>query len=708
MSKDVIQHIADEWGDLLTVPQSVSPTDKPYDIADFRAKFPKQAAFGDKIDRARYDGKRLIVVKGKVKSGKSLFPRYISLLHIPIRGWPNTNNYFLSSYNRKSDRGQYKEHTGYGLNTYPLYNTIQVQRCLADIVKDLMAGRAVILHIDELDYGSGWRGLLSQIWNAVKNTPKVMCVLYSATSEELLKSDTWTSLPDSQKALFNYEPVEEYCGDLTFLQNGLIEDAEPAFTVRYDEETPMLQLGTQFRELLKQVNANVEKGDPRYIIVLRLCYELPGYKGSSKKDKRAFKLFLNCFDHMFHTKGFRIIYDKENAANISVKHASPQSIDWGNRAAWDSSKKPKPTILLIDSKCTRSTEIKFHDLIYAWHEWRPAYCYTISVQAEQRVVHYRGKAYPTFNPIRVFGNLDTWLRSADLITDNEYLRKDTEIRIKAEADFDPAKFVELLRQKGFAGTEYLKKVAHAIPALQFFRIASLKDDTLTQLQALLESKKTSHKFSNFFIKERDNIDGIAPRVASEHRGAEVQLEKEFFQWPMKADGTYEEYGHYSTEGTLAHAIDRYRQEIMDPNASDSDEEASDDSAASNPKHFRALKLKAGKENDLSVQDRKKFSAGQIHTKAEDGRYISLFKSAGEDGLHNPCTYEEIKDATTGKEDPRQTLIYKGEVLGVFVRIPTGELKFNASSETTGASMFANNGRGPGRGRGRGLGRGRGK
>lgn len=702
MSKDIIQHINDEWD---AVPHAGLPTDKPYDVADFRAKFPEQAAFGDKIDRARNDGKRLIVVKGKVKSGKSLFPRYISLIHIPISGrWPKIINYFLSSYNRKSDRCQFDDHRGYGLKTYALFNKIQVLRCLEEITADIMAGRTVILHIDELDYGSGWRGLLSQIWTAVKNASEVMCVLYSATPEELLKSDTWTSLPASKKALFNYEPVAEYCGDLTFIQNGLVEDAEPAFTVRYDGETPLFKLGAQFKGVLNQVKSNVEKGDQRYILVLRLCYELPGYKGSSKRDKRAFKLFLNCFDRIFHANGFRVIYDKEDADNIVVKHASPLSIDWGNRAAWESHS--KPTVILIDSKCTRSTEIKFHDFIYAWHEWRPAYCYTISVQAEQRVVHYRGKAYPIFNPIRVFGNLDTWLRSADLITDNEYLRKDTEIRVTAEVGFDPAKFVELLRQKGYTGTEYLTEVARANPDLQLFRIASLKEDRLVQLRALLESKKVSHKFSAFLIKERTNIDGIAPRVASEHRTGEVQLVKEFFQWPVKADGSYDEYGHYSTEGTLAHAIDKYRQENMETDASESDGEESGDSTTSNPKHFRPLKLNTGKEKDLSQQDRKKYSTGQIHTKAEDGRFISLFKPAGEDGLHSPCTYEEIKDATTGLENPRQTIIYKDGVLGVFVRIPTGETKFNASSETTGASMFANNGRGPGKGRGRGRGRGK--
>ena len=617
---------------------------------------------------------------------------------------PKISNYFLSSYNRKSDRGQFDDHKAYGLKTFAFCNKLRVQQCLDEIETDIEAGKIVILHIDELDYGSGWRGLLANIWKAVKDAPNVMCVLYSATPEELLKSDAWTGLPESKKALFRYDPVDEYCGDLTFLQHGLIEDAEPAFTVRYDGETPHFELGTQFKGILNQVKANVAVGEKRYMIVLRLCYELPGYKGKSKKEKRAFALFLNRFDTMFNANGFRVIYDKEDAANISVKHASPLSIDWGNRAAWESHS--KPTVLLIDSKCTRSTEIKFHDFIYAWHEWRPAYCYTISVQAEQRVVHYRGKAYLTFNPIKVFGNLDTWLRSANLLTDDEYLRKDIEIRLTPAAGFDAEQFVELLRKQRFAGAEHLKEVAQALPTLQFFRLAPLKEDKLTQLRTLLEAKKVSHKFSAFLIKDRKNIDGIAPRVASENRGAEVQLETEFFPWPLLADGSPDEYGHHSTEGSLAQQIDAFRQEhAADAAASDSDEEASGDSNASNKKHFRKLKLDPRFEHELSVQDRKKCSTAQAHTKAADGRYISLFQPAGEDGLHRPCTYEEIKDATTGLEDPRQTLIYKGPILGVFVRIPTGELKFNASSETTAASMYAGRPRGRGRGRGGRGGRG---
>ena len=693
---DIITHVLDPWA----IPTATSTTtDQPMSVADFRAKFERQTVFADKIDRSRSGGKRLIVVKGKVKSGKSLFPRYISAIHKPVAGHePKINNYFLSSYNRKSDRGQFNDHKAYGLKTYALFNKQQVQQCLDEIEMDLAAGRFVILHIDELDYGSSWRGLLARIWNAVKDAPNVLCVLYSATPEELLKSEAWTSLPETKKDIFEYTPVEEYCGDATFLQHGLVTDAEPAFTVRYEGETPHYELGAQFKGILNQARTNVIEDKPRYIIVLRLCYELPGCKAKTKKDKRAFALFLNQFDQLFHTNGFRVIYDKEDAGNISVKHASPLPIDWGNRAAWESHS--MPTILLIDSKCTRSTEIKFHDFIYAWHEWRPSYTYTISVQAEQRVVHYTGKAYPTFNPIEVFGNVDSWRKSAGLLTDDEYLSKDTEIRLRIEVGFEPSAILKLLREHKFTGASYLTHVSALRPAEEHcFRISKQKEADSIRLRSLLEEKKATLKYKSYTIRERTNIDGIAPRVSSESRGARVQLRTEFFPWPLRSDGSYEEYGQRNTEGSLAHMIDCF--------CNQGEDDDSEGSTSSTDKHFHKFMLDNRFETDIPETERSKLSIKQIHTKAPDGRYISLFQPPC-DGRHQPCTYEEIKDATTGIDNPRQTLIYKDGVLGVFVRMPTGEKEFNTTSETTGSSMYASSVPPPSSSTGRGRGRGRGR
>jgi hypothetical protein len=248
-------------------------------VADFRSIFPDQTTFADGIETLRRTGRRMVVVKGKVKSGKSLFPRYLSAIHLPVATTTTKIvNYFLSSYNRKSDRGQFADHEKYGLKVYPLYNVKQTNLCLDDIESDLAAGKIVILHIDELDYGSAWTGLLARIWRMIRNSPNVTCVLYSATPEEILKSDMWKGLPETQKALMNYVPVKEYCGDLTFLENGLVEDAEPAFTISTEG---VATLGPQFKKILDEIKENVKKGDPRYIAVLRLCYGQPGSQESS-------------------------------------------------------------------------------------------------------------------------------------------------------------------------------------------------------------------------------------------------------------------------------------------------------------------------------------------------------------------------------------------------------------------------------------------
>lgn len=689
---DTIAHINDDH---------VSTTDNspPLSVAAFWETFPEQATIGNKIERARYLRKRLVVIKGKVKSGKSIFPRYMSAIHAPVGcSQRKIVNYFMTSYNRKADRDQFMEHREYRLKVYELYNKKQVEKCIADIDNDLAGDRHVVLHIDELDYGSSWNGLLSTIWTYVKARPDVCCVLYSATPEEILKSELWMGLPDSQKECITFTPSATYRGDRAFLEAGLVEDAEPAFTVSADGMSATLS--PQFKAVLRRLKSNMMSDDPvirkRYIAGVRLCYDIPGIEAASKKDSRALVVFLKFFAKMLEEDGYAIIYDKHDDSRQLTHHAQAREIAWGNRSAWASFS--KPTILLIDQKCTRSTELKIHDFIDSWHEYRPNYTYTVSVQAEQRVNHYVGRDYAEFNRIHVYGSLDTWRLSANVITEEEYLRKDTEIRVTVESGFSSAAFMAAV---GIAGITHLEAASAITPSVQCYRIPTPKN--IATLQTRLEENKTALHVTSVTVRERNNIAGLAPRVSSTERAPIPVVHTEFFPWPLDEHGAPQPYGDHNATGTLAQTIHAWRQSVLEDGRS-----------------FNAFKLDPTRyEHSLTDDELKSNARSQTHTLAPDGRYISFYKlpvkcpAYDNRKLHTVCDYSDIEDKSTGKDTPRQTIVYKDGVLGIYVRIPTADVicepkvltshssMYHGASETTAAA------RGGGRGRARGRGRGRG-
>jgi hypothetical protein len=679
----------------------------PLTVADFWSKFPEQALIANKIESARALKKRIVVIEGKVKSGKSLFPRYMAAIHAPVAGAGShrkIENYFLTSYNRKADREQFAEHRKYHLKVYELYNKDQVAKCITEIIDtDIPEGRQIVLHIDELDYGSSSLGLLSTIWTCVKPLPEVCCVLYSATPEEILKSDLWLGLPASQKECIKFTPSDTYRGDRAFLEAELVEDAEPAFTISEDGKTAALS--QQFKAILRRLENNMKSTDPavrkRYIAVVRMNYEISSLNKGKKgvrKEFRALVVFLKNFAKLLDQRGFAIIYDKHEEPHLLTPHAQAREIAWGTRSAWESFS--KPTILLVDQKCTRSTEIKIHDYIDSWHEYRPNYTYTVSVQAEQRVNHYVGRTYADFNKIHVYGSLDTWRLSAKIISEDEYLRKDTEIRLDVADGFSAASFMAFLAAspRRITAVTHLETVSAINPHIQYYRIPTPKD--MAALSSALEANKEALAVTAFSLRERTNIMGLAPRVSSTDRTPIMIPRTKFFAWPVNADGEPVEYGDRRVAGTLAHAIHTWRQEVLP------DVEGS----------FNPLVLDDVYEHTLTEGQLKSNARTQTHTLAPDGRYISFFNPPApcaeydNKPLHSACEYNDIKDKTTGKETPRQTLVYKDGVLGVYVRIPTTEVAYEPTVLTSTASMYHSRGSEVTRGRGRGrpaAGRGRG-
>lgn len=641
-------------------------------IIDMRNKFKEQTDLGDQILYAIDNGIRLIILNAKVKSGKSIYPRYFAAMHrTPEKGKPRIKNYFLSSYVRIADKGQFNDHKVYGLHVDELCNKVRVKSCLEHIHNDVSKGYKIILNIDELDYGSGDRGLLSNIWNNVKNNNNIHCILYSATPEEILRSDFWENTSSEMKRLYTFTPANNYCGDLTFLQHGLIYDAEPA--LYYNKEKEVLCLSNEFWNILLKLKSNLKSDNlnikKKYIVILRLCYEISEI-GGNKKEKRAFNLFLQYIAKPLIDKGFDIRYTETDSKFIINTEATPVKIDWGKRSSFSSFS--KPTIYLIDSTCTRSTELKIHDYIYAWHEYRPLNSYAIATQSQQRVVHYTGRNYDSFQKIHVYGNIDSWRLSAKLISEEEYLTKDIELSFYRSIGFDHNSIIKEIKKNKIPNINYLEKTSNIDPCYSCFRIPKQKDEILNELLVNLNTKKNELKFENIIIKHRNNIEGLAPRINTIERSEIVIVKKEFIPWPIN-NGNYVSYGNYKIPGTYAYVIHEKRRKIQ---GLDEDSKL----------HFRPIILEDILENTLNNIQKEEYCKKGIHTKGTDNKYIGFFE-AQENGEHRSFNWSEIENSTTGKETARQTLCYKDGILGVGLRIPTGDIEYLPKTSTSKKSMY---------------------
>ena len=673
-----------------------TPKNESLSINDFSVKYPEQSHLAQDILLARNEGIRLILVAGKVKSGKSLFPRYCSLAHrTPQAGQVRVKNYFITSLNRKADHIQFEEHRDYYLEVCTLYNGQKVDECLNKIERDLKAGKKIMIHIDELDYGSATTGLLAKVWNKVKDNLNVCYILYSATPEEIEQSEPWQNTPAHLKKRFQYTPNANYCGDLIFLQQGLVHRAEAAFT--YNSQRHEFNIGKQFSGILKEMKRNMENPSSpyreKYITVLRLNYEITDYPSETKKGKRAFTLFLENIVPRLQRFGYDVKYSKTDVKHINTQ-AEGKDFNWQNRGSWSSFS--KPTVIVIDSTVTRSTELKIHNYIFAWHEFRPAYTYTSSVQSEQRVVHYKGREYPEFTPIHVYGCPDSWRRSANLISEKDLLAKDLELEFERLPGFHGESLTVFLKSRNMQVNNviYLKELSEVDPKFSYFRVNDLSKTQLENLKTILNMNKDVYHYSSYNIIVRDNIEGLASRVDATERTEEVDVYKEFVPWPLNADGTPQEYGSYNTEGSfgkMIHAIRKMHEAELPEDEVDR-------------RHFNSLTLRQQTVEQLRMEDTNFQRKGHV-PKASDGRWCAFFEQM-ENGEYRPYTWDEISQHGTGLTACRQTICYRGNQLGIGLRIPTGDVSFHPKTKTNKTSMYSGRPAETTRGRGRGRGRGR--
>ena len=375
-----------------------------------------------------------ILIEAPVKSGKREMVEYLAMrdeAHNPTRV-----HAFISAFHRVADENQRNELERHNLKIFSLTKKLDVNKCLAWIQVVLNGGKHVVLHIDECDFGSGQRQMLSRIYLFIHNNEKVTIIMFSATPQEVLFSGE-IEAPDEDDIKYQtmiddiihtgeciiYIPPESFCGPQQYLEAGLITEAIPFF---YKNDNS-LSLSTQGRTIIEDLHASSANGSGRNILMLRLSYSDIGTtrsathkSGKNCKHNKAIHQFLNGIHTIPELKGCIIYADKDEKALHGVDGVLLEKIQWANKMFWEALRTDRPFIVVVDQTCSRSTELACHDRLFALHDFRNKVTFSTSSQAMERVNHYTDR-YGRFQPIRVYGHKNTFELSARRINYNTYL-----------------------------------------------------------------------------------------------------------------------------------------------------------------------------------------------------------------------------------------------------------------------------------------------
>ena len=353
---------------------------------------------------------RRVVVRAPVKSGKREIVEYMAK-----RDESNTSpriHAFLSAWHRAADEDQRNELAEHNMKVFSITKKAAADDCLKWIISQ--RDKTVVLHLDECDFGSGDKQILGKVYKRVREMANVFTILYSATPQEVLFSRDVGSVDEGEDDMLDdmlygthleYTPPEEYCGPKRFLEEGLVLDAKPFFTLN-----PVPSLTEQGREIITGLKASTASGSGRNIMALRLTKR----EGRTKSGKEIYK-FLQNANLIPELRGVHIWVDKGDC-----DWGKPRKIEWSSRDYWVTTAKDVPILIVMDQTSSRSTEWECHDRIYATHDFRTACQYTILSQAQERVNHYDSKYAGGFQPIRVYGHKKTFELSAGRISYEQY------------------------------------------------------------------------------------------------------------------------------------------------------------------------------------------------------------------------------------------------------------------------------------------------
>ena len=287
-----------------------------------------------------------IVIKAEEKTGKREMVEIIALLTRE-----NKENAYFTAFNAKSIDVQIDEIECYGVKAVKC-NRIEKMNENVDKIES-----GSIVHVDELDYGSGKLQSLSPLISAVDFTK----IFYSATTHELEKEMKGTDFK-----LFTFVPHGNYKGGEWFLDHDLVHESRP-----FVEGCESGALTKEGEELINMLT------DEKPVGIVRLTK-----RGVYKSVKEVFvEKYGQSVDGHYVVYGMHYLFvDSE-----IQKTFNPAKIG----------EITEKTLIIVNQCWRRSTELKGHGKICFMHDdrrisqkSRSGVAYSSLSQAVSRVKHY--------------------------------------------------------------------------------------------------------------------------------------------------------------------------------------------------------------------------------------------------------------------------------------------------------------------------------
>ena len=378
---------------------------KQWNLEDFKEQRPEIFQFVN--NEVKNNFSRINLIEAPVKSGKRQIVQCFSVC------LPEYKHVFGSAFHRTSDESQRKEFRNIGIDVFSITNLSSANECI-DSIKNYES--PMIFHLDECDYGSGDKQLLSNVWKKLKDKINIILNIYTATPAEFLLSNDCNDFPENVR-IFEFIPPKGFCGPGMFLDANCVYDADPFFEKINDK----YELSKQARQIILDFNKQFSENSGRNFIHLRLSSCLIGSKNCLANKMNH--IFVKEFNNFPELADFILLADKGegkyNTDHISNCLTSP--IEWSNKCYWVDKSEKNKYIVLNDQTATRSTELECHDKIYCYHSFRNVYNFSVASQEAERYNHYCWKYNNTFQEIKIYGDVKCYKYSAGRISYEDFI-----------------------------------------------------------------------------------------------------------------------------------------------------------------------------------------------------------------------------------------------------------------------------------------------
>jgi hypothetical protein len=336
--------------------------DHPHPVAWFEGYRREIFTFVGTILSLLTEGKRHILVKAPVKSGKREIVECISAImtQYVVK--------YITALNRVDVKTQKTELELYDIVTHVITAGDGLDAAVTDVSSALAAGQRVICCFDECDYGAGKNQKMSTIYSKVIDDASVVKIYFSATGQETEASNVSTR---ADYEVLPYVPPPSYHGAKYFLEAGLVFNPAPFF----EDDQGTLDVSAHG---IKVIQESIQSD--RHIGVVRTPRAIRVGRFKDAHVRKALE-------------------KKLQSAILGGKKWEIIPVDEKDSHDWESTKTQRGYVLdtetnylfVIHQTCTRGTDLKgWHRTLAFWHDQRMSERVNLNtmIQAILRPSHY--------------------------------------------------------------------------------------------------------------------------------------------------------------------------------------------------------------------------------------------------------------------------------------------------------------------------------